>query len=49
MPERADSLSLIAEIEDQAVGSLLYAQTYDLDFGGPVIYVFDLFVIERLI
>ena len=37
---------LIAELESQAVGYLLYCQAYDLDLGGRILYIIDLFVRE---
>lgn len=37
---------LIAELEGQVVGYLLYCQAYDLDLGGRVLYLIDLFVRE---
>jgi GNAT superfamily N-acetyltransferase len=37
---------LIAEVEGQVVGYLLYCPTYDLDLGGRILYIIDLFVRE---
>jgi GNAT superfamily N-acetyltransferase len=37
---------LIAEWEDQIVGYLLYCPAYDLDLGGRILYIIDLFVRE---
>jgi ribosomal protein S18 acetylase RimI-like enzyme len=42
---RSDA-ALIAELGSQAVGYLLYCQAYDLDLGGRILYVIDLFVSE---
>jgi GNAT superfamily N-acetyltransferase len=35
---------LVAEIDGEPVGYVLYHQGYDLDRGGRILYVFDLFV-----
>jgi GNAT superfamily N-acetyltransferase len=37
---------LIAELEGDVVGILLYCPSYDLDLGGRIIYIIDLFVRE---
>ena len=37
---------LIAELEGHTVGYLLYCPVYDLDLGGRVLYIIDLFVRE---
>jgi GNAT superfamily N-acetyltransferase len=37
---------LIAELEGQIVGYLLYCPAYDLDLGGRIFYIIDLFVRE---
>src|ERR1041385_2303451 len=37
---------LIAELEGHIVGYLLYCPVYDLDLGGRVLYIIDLFVRE---
>jgi GNAT superfamily N-acetyltransferase len=37
---------LIAELEGQIVGYLLYCPAYDLDLGGRILYIIDLFVRE---
>ena len=37
---------LIAEIAEQTVGYLLYCPAYDLDLGGRIFYIVDLFVRE---
>ena len=39
---------LIAELEGQAVGYLLYHHSYDIDRGGRFLYIFDLFVKEEV-
>ena len=40
------ALDLLAEFNGQAVGYLLYHQGYDVDRGGRILYVIDLFVRE---
>src|SRR2546426_5992568 len=42
--EQAAFSGLIAELNGQAVGYLLYHQGYDVDRGGRILYVIDLFV-----
>lgn len=37
---------LIAELNGRVVGYLLYCQGYDIDLGGRILYVIDLFVRE---
>jgi GNAT superfamily N-acetyltransferase len=37
----------IAERENQAVGYLLYCPAYDIDLGGRILYIIDLFVSEN--
>ena len=37
---------VIAEVGGEVVGYLCHHEGYDLDRGGPVVYVFDLFVRE---
>ena len=37
---------LVAELEGQIVGYLLYCPAYDLDLGGRILYIIDLFVRE---
>lgn len=37
---------LIAELDGEMVGFLLYCPSYDLDLGGRIIYIIDLFVRE---
>lgn len=37
---------LIAELDGDVVGYLLYCRGYDLDLGGRIIYIIDLFVRE---
>ena len=37
---------LIAELEGQTVGYLLYCPAYDIDLGGRILYIIDLFVRE---
>ena len=44
--EQAAFSGLIAELNGQAVGYLLYHQGYDVDRGGRILYVIDLFVRE---
>lgn len=38
---------LIAERESQAIGYLLYCPAYDIDLGGRILYIIDLFVSEE--
>lgn len=38
---------LIAELDGQVVGYLLYCRAYDNDLGGRILYVIDLFVQEN--
>jgi GNAT superfamily N-acetyltransferase len=37
---------LVAEVDGVVVGYLLYCRAYDLDLGGRIVYVIDLFVHE---
>ena len=37
---------LIAELDGEVVGFLLYCPSYDLDLGGRIIYIIDLYVRE---
>lgn len=37
---------LVAELDGQIVGYLLYCRAYDNDLGGRILYVIDLFVRE---
>jgi GNAT superfamily N-acetyltransferase len=39
---------LVAEANGEVVGYLLYHPGYDIDRGGRVLYIFDLFVRERV-
>jgi len=38
---------LIAELDGQVVGDLLYCRSYDNDLGGRILYIIDLFVREN--
>ena len=39
---------LIAELNSQVVGYLLYCRAYDTDLGGRILYIVDLFVREDM-
>ena len=45
--ERAAFSGLIAEVEGRAVGYLLHHPGYDVDRGGRVVHVIDLYVSEE--
>ena len=44
--ENAALSGLIAELDGEVVGFLLYCRGYDLDLGGRIIHIVDLFVRE---
>ncbi len=44
--ERPAFAGVVAELEGEVVGYLLYCPAYDLDLGGRILYLCDLFVRE---